>query len=226
MRHRIGKGAVGLVAGIAAICLLSLPASANTKNLDFVNLTGTTPGNITVYNADDEAVTTVSLPGTAGLTCSTNPTTSTAITATLTGTTTGTITIVITNSCGAFVSGTNQFCSYLTATLSGTYTATKTYTSTSTGTVSVVLKKNTGTTHNCHSVTTTQCTITLTGLTVSGLITSAGALPTLANSDTATVVGSSLTGSLLVSGTAAACGSFIGGNNGSASINAKVHVVH
>jgi hypothetical protein len=227
MRHRLGKGVVGIVAGFATIGLLSLPAAANTKNIEFVNLTGTTPGNITVFNADDEPVTTMALPGTAGLTCSTNSTTSTAMDIFLSGTaTTGVISIYMTNRCGAFVSGTNQFCSYLTAVINGTYTATKSYTSSSLGTVAVVLKKNTGTTHNCHSVTTTNCTLTMTGLSVSGIIGSIGALPTLANSDVATMAGSSPNGSLLVSGTASACGLFIGGNNGSASINVKVHVVH
>jgi hypothetical protein len=223
MRHRLGRGVVGLVAGLAAICLLSLPAAANTKNLAWVNLTGTTPGNLTFYNADDEPVASIPLPG---LPCSTDSTTSTAISTTLTGSTTGTISVTLTNSCSGFVSGTNNFCSYITATLTGTYTATKTYTSTSTGTVTVLLKKNTGTTLLCHSVTTTVCTITLTGLAISGSFISNPVLPTLNNSNNITVAGGSPNGSVLVSGTAAACGVFIGANNGSASINAKWHVVH
>jgi hypothetical protein len=227
MRHRLGKGVIGLAACLA-ICLQSLPASANTKNLEFVNVTGTTPGVITVYNADEEALTGIAIPGPAGATCSTDPTTSTAIAATLassTPATDGTITLTYTNACGAFLSGTTRWCSYTTWTIGGTYDATKNYSSTSV--INVILKKNTGTTHNCHSVSTSPwCTAAVTGISVTGLISSAIPLPTLTNSDTATVAATSSTGSLVVSGTATTCGLFIAANNGSVSINAKVHVVH
>src|ERR1044071_8613725 len=83
MRHRVTQGAIGLVAGLATICLLSLPTSATTATLEFVNVTGTTPGSINVFNEDSELVTSIPVPGPTTLTCSlaTNP---------LTVTTTGT----------------------------------------------------------------------------------------------------------------------------------------
>jgi hypothetical protein len=118
MRHRCGRGVVGLVAGLAAICLLSLPAAANTGTVDFVNLTGTTPGNITIYDANEEIVTSIAIPGTTGLTCSTDPG---GITVTTTGSTSGDITIVFTNKCNAFALF-GQWCSYMSGTLTGTYT--------------------------------------------------------------------------------------------------------
>jgi hypothetical protein len=228
MHHRFGRGVVGLVAGLAAICLLSLPAAANTKNLAFVNVTGTTPGSITFYNSDEELVTSVAVPSPPGMTCSTEPTTSTNITATLTSSTPstiGTIAITFTSLCITFGSGTTSWCFYIGMTITGTYTATKTYTSTSSNTT--VLKKNTGPTPVCHAVNTAPwCTLSVTGWPVSGIITSTNALPTLNNSDTFTIAGTSAVGSLIASGTATTCGLFIAANNGYVGINGKLHVVH
>ena len=232
MRHRFGKGVVGLVAGLAAICLLSLPAAANTGTLEFINSTTGTPGNITVYNADSEPVTVVTVPSPTGLTCSTG---ANGITATTSGSTSGTITIVFTNNCGSFFTGSGTtsvlWCSYMSGTITGTYTHITTgtnsskhqYTSASVDPpgITVVLRKNTGT--NCHSTTTTFCTITVTGFAVSGFLTSANS-HTLDVSDTATVIGNSPLGSVVVTGTATACGLFIGANDGHTSINAHLHV--
>jgi hypothetical protein len=234
MRHRVAKGVVGLAAGLAAICLLSLPTAAATATLEFINLTGTTPGTITVFNADEEEVTSIPVPGT-GETCSTG---STDITVTTTGTSSttsgsGTIHIDLTSLCSVFYAGSTWWCSHIVGGFSGTWThsttSTNTFTSnpgstTGTSTPLVVqLRKNTGTSPDCHSVTTTFCTITIYPFAVSGIITSPGM--ELATSDTATVAGSNFPGDLSVSGTATTCGIFIAANNGSASINAKVHVV-
>jgi hypothetical protein len=234
MRHRVPKGAVGLVAGLAAICLLSLPTAATTATLEFVNLTGTTPGTITVFNADEEVVTSIPIPGT-GETCSTDQVT---ITMNTTGTSSptsgsGTIHVNFTSLCSVFYAGSIWWCSHIVGGLSGTWThsttSVNTYTSSpgsTTGTstpIVVQLRKDISDLHNCHDVTTTFCTITIYPLAVSGIITSPGMH--LATSDTATVAGSNFPGDLTVSGTATTCGIFIGANNGSASINAKVHVV-
>jgi hypothetical protein len=226
MRHRLGRGVVGLVAGLAAICLLSLPASANTKYLEFVNITGTTPGAITIFNEDGDAVVSIAIPGPAGLKCSTDPTFSTPIAATLAGATTGTIAITMNNRCNPFVAGGINWCSYHNVTMTGTYTATKTYSSASA--INEVLRKNvTGTPHNCHNVNSGPwCNIVTTGISVSGIITSSAALPTLTNSDTITINGSSATGTVVVTGTPTTCGIFIAANGGSFSINGRFHVVH
>jgi hypothetical protein len=111
----------------------------------------------------------------------------------------------------------------LTGTWSHVTGSAKTYTST--GTITMVLRRETAThpTHNCHAVTTGTCTITVSSVSVTGIITSA-TIPTLAISDTATVNGGTVAGSTLVSGTASNCGLFIGANNGFATINAHVHV--
>jgi hypothetical protein len=222
MRHRLGRGVTGVVAGLAAICLLSLPAAANTATLTFVNVTGTTPGTITLLNADDDPAFNLPLPGPAGVSCSTG---TTAVSTTLTGGgSSGDISLTFTSNCSAFTLGTNQFCAFMSGSFTGTWLSNGSYTST-TGTtaITVLLRKNTGTTHNCHTVTTTFCTVSVDGITLGGTITSANALPTLADSDTATVTGSSGNGTLLVSGNATTCGLFIGANNGSVAINAKVH---
>jgi hypothetical protein len=243
MRHRLGKVVAVLVAGLAAISLLSVPASANTAYLEFIHIdTTSTPGNITVYNEDGDpvAVINVGSDGT-GPTCSTDPTTSSPISVIVTHSTTSvrTITIVITNSCSAFVVGGVQWCAYMTGTITGTWTngtstTSSTYTSASvdppvSGGITVVLRKNTSTTpnppHNCHHTTTAFCTINVTGLAVNGIITTHN-LPTLAVSDAATVVGGSGAGTVVVTGNATTCGLFIGANQGSTSINARVHVTH
>jgi hypothetical protein len=224
MRHRLGKGVVGLVAGLAAIGLLSLPAAANTATIQFINSSTGTPGNVTIFNADEEAVASFPLPGTTGLSCSSG---TNGISAALAGTATGgTITVTFTNHCNAFVVSSIQYCSFMSGTLTGTYALTgtvKTYTSTNTSGITLLIRKNTGTTHNCHTTTTTFCTVIVTGLSVSGIITSANPLPTLAVSDTATIGGGSSVGGLLVSGTATTCGVFIGFNNGFITMTAHVH---
>jgi hypothetical protein len=227
MRHRFSKSMAGLVAGLATICLLALPAPANTVSAAFVNLAGSSPGNLTIYNEDGDPLTSIPLPGT--LTCSMSPT-SFGVTATSSTTYSGTFTMYFTYRCQPFVFGTNQFCSYTYGTLAGTYSkgggTTHTYTSSTDffGSFTIVLRKNLGTPHNCQTTTTTSCHLKLSGLSVSGTITSAG-LPTLAYSDTATVAGSTPGwGSLEVIGTLTECGLFVAANLGSVSINAKVHV--
>jgi hypothetical protein len=234
MRHRFGKGVIGLVAGLAAICLLSLPASANTATIQFTHSTTGTPGTIDVYNADEEIVTSVPVGSTTTPTCSTG---ATGISVTTNGTLTttsggGTISIVFTNNCSAFTTGTGtgatRWCSSMNGTFTGTWThvtgSAKTYTSNA-ATLTVVLQKDAATapTHNCHSLLPGTCTIVVGPITVSGLITST-TIPTLAVSDTATVAGGANLGDLTVVGTAANCGLFIGANNGFATINAHVHV--
>jgi hypothetical protein len=240
MRHRLGRGVVGLAVGLAAVCLLSLPASANTMNLEFIHLnTATsTPGNITIYNADEEVVEVIAIgSGTPTLTCSTDPTTSTAITATATGTaTTGTFEIAFNNRCRAFTTGAGttqvRWCEFLSGTLAGTYvngtsTTSSNYTSASVDPpgFTAILRKNVGTTHNCHTVTTTFCTRNFSNLTVIGAI-STHNLPTLAVSDEVTMTGTTNVGDMWVGGTAADCGLLVIANNGSFSINARVHVTH
>ena len=226
MRHRLGKAVVGLVTGLVAICLLALPAAANTATIQFINSTTGTPGNVTIFNADEEEVASFPLPGTTGLSCSTG---TNGISATLVGTATaGTNTVTFTNHCNAFVVSAIRYCSFMSGTLTGTYTSTgtaTTYTSATTTSITLLIRKNPGTTHNCHSTTTTLCTIGVTGLSVSGSIASANSLPTLAVSDTATIGGGSPVGSLLVTGTATDCGIFIGSNNGLITITAHVHAV-
>jgi hypothetical protein len=227
MRHRFGKGVIGLVAGLAAICLMSLPASANTATIEFIHSTTGTPGAITVINADGETVTSVPLGSTTTPTCSTS---STTVTVTVTGTTPsagGSISIALSN-CSAFVQGTTRWCSTTTGTFTGAWThgatSANTYTSTATS-ITVVLRKDSATapTHNCHAVETGTCTLVVGPLTVNGPINST-TLPALAVSNTATANGSSDAETLTVTGTAANCGVFIGGNNGSVSISAHVHV--
>jgi hypothetical protein len=232
MRHRFAKGAVGLAAGIAAICLLALPAPALTATIEFVNSTTGTPGNITVYNADEEVVTSVPVPGT-GLPCSTGSNLLTVVVTGNSSTTSGsgTISIAFNNYCSSFTTGPTTslvyWCSFTTGTWSGPWThaatSVNTYTSNLTGTLSVILRKDTGTTKNCHTVTTTFCTITTSALTITGIVTSPGM--ELLTSATGTVGGSSNVGDLLVTGTATNCGVFIAANNGFASISAHVHVV-
>jgi hypothetical protein len=245
MRHRFGKGVVGLVAGLAALCLLALPAPAAdvTATIGFINST-TGAGNITVYNADEEAITSIPLPGT-GLTCSTG---NNNLTVTVTGASntstsgTGNISIFLNNYCGSFTTGTGtglvRWCAFMTGHLSGTWnhiTSTTTTNSTHTFTsgissttppyaLVVTLRKNSTTgTHNCHTLHTGSCTITTSNLPITGIINSPNMH--LAVSDTAIFSGSSNVGDVLVTGTAADCGIFIGANNGSASITGHVHVV-
>jgi hypothetical protein len=232
MRHRFTKGAVGLVAGLAALCLLSLPASANTATIDFIHSTTGTPGNISVYNADEEVVTSVPVGSTTTVTCSTG--TTSGLSVTVGGTTTssgGSISISFNNRCSAFTTGAGttlvRWCSTMTGTFTGSWvhntTSGKTYTSS--GSITAVLKKDAAAapTHNCHAVTTGTCTITVGSISVNGIINSA-TIPTLAVSDTAGVAGGSAAGTSVVTGSATDCGVFIAANNGFATINAHVHV--
>jgi hypothetical protein len=248
MRHRFGKGVVGLVAGLAAICLLALPAPAAdfSATIAFISsTTGTVPGNITVYNADEEPVTSIPVPGT-GLTCSTGSTNLTvAVTGASTQTSTppstsgsGTISILFTNYCGSFTTGSGttlvRWCAFMTGHIRGTWTHTATSTSTFASNISsttppyppltVILRKNSTTgTHDCHTLHTGSCTITIGNLPIAGIINSPSMH--LVVSDTAIFSGASNVNDLVVTGTAGDCGLFIGANNGSASITAHVHVV-
>ena len=88
----------------------------------------------------------------------------------------------------------------------------------------MVIRQNTSSPHNCHSTTTTSCTLTFSGLSVSGVITST-TLPTLATGNAITMTGGpSSSGTLLVSGNFATCGSLLGANNGYVSIDVKLLV--
>jgi hypothetical protein len=248
MRHRFGKGVVGLVAGLAALCLLALPAPAAdvTATIGFISsTTGTVPGNITVYNADEEAVTSIPLPG-AGLTCSTGTTNLTVSVTGASNTTTsgtGNISILFNNYCGSFTTGAGtaltRWCAFMTGHFRGTWnhisgttttTSTHTFASNISSTtlpyppLTVVLRKNSTTgTHNCHTLHTGSCTITTSNFPISGIINSPNMH--LNVSDTIIFSGSSNVGDGTVTGTAADCGIFIGANNGSGSITGHVHIV-
>jgi hypothetical protein len=226
MRHRVGQGVLGLVAGLATICLLSLPASANTATLQFVNVTGTTPGRIAFFTSDGEPsdpwLPDVLLP--TGSTCSSG--TANNFTLTLSGgPSSGGLAGSITT-CRAYVLGSSQFCEYLTVALTGTWSTAGMYrTYNATATMSMIVKRNTGTTHNCHSVATTFCTISVDDIFLSGIITGQGTGPTLGTSDTLTMSGTSPDGSVTVSGSASVCGLWILINTGYVEVNSKAHVV-
>jgi hypothetical protein len=235
MHHRLGKGVVGLIAGVASICLLALPAPADeTASIEFVSsTTGTQPGNITIYNPDEEALTSIPLP-TPGPPCSTGASTPT-LTVTGSSSTTsgsGTIAIAFTNQCKTFTTGSGttlvQWCRFTTGTWSGTWTHSATSANTFDSDIltpgfTVTLRRNTGTTHSCHSVANNFCTMSFGDLPISGTINSPGM--ELASSATVTFSGQTpAVGDLLVTGSATDCGIFIAANNGSLSVNAHVHV--
>jgi hypothetical protein len=230
MRHRFGKGVAGLLAGLIAICLLSLPTAANTATVQFIHSTTGTPGSINVFNADEELVASIPLGSTTTPTCSTG---SGGFSVSVTGTLTtvsggGTITVIFNNHCRAFAIGTVRWCSSMTGTFSGTWAhitgSAKTYTSSNT-VFTIVLRKDhaTAPTHNCHSVSSTSCTIFAGPVTVNGSITST-TIPTLAISDTVTVNGGSVVESLTVVGTGVDCGQFLGANNGYLTVSSYGHV--
>jgi hypothetical protein len=223
MRQSVRKGVLGLFAGLATICLLSLPAAANTATLAFVNLSGTTPGTIEFFNADEESMSTWHVP--SGVSCSTGGAGNVSLTLSG-GPTSGSVTGSITT-CRPFTFfGADLFCSSTTVTLGGTWSAVSTPgTFTATADAVSIIRRNTGTSPNCHSVATVFCTSTVTGYSLSGIISAQGTLPTLTTSDTVTLAGSTPLGNVTITGTATECGTLSGLNNGSIGFHTKMQVV-
>jgi hypothetical protein len=179
--HHLGRGVVGLLAGLVAIGLLSLPASANTVTVQ------ETGGTLVFRNTDGEVV--LDIPS-AGDDC-------TASAGTLTfagGPSSGTVTGSRTKARRVMISS-QHYRLTETWSYSGTWTL-----SGATKIVSLTINLTSTsrrTNSDCTPIDMNICILTI-GLGLSGVVTSANALPTLATSDTMSLSG---TGALTLTGT-------------------------
>jgi hypothetical protein len=209
--RRTGKFVTGVITAVAALAIMSLPAAANTANVDI------TSGSLALKNQLGTTIDTIDL-GNPGPSC-----TSPASTVT---TTTGTSVTGTLRSHSAVEINGQDFIVQLTITLTGTYGGSApTYSVSGTISASATIIRSTGS-GSCTALSGAgNCTVTASGIAFSGTV-SAADIHNLVTTDSANVSGSSGPFTVSVTGSAANCGTLTAINNGSVALTSVViHVL-
>lgn len=200
--RRTGKLVAGVIAAVAALSLMSLPASANTVAADI------TAGTLTLRNPSGGTIQAIDLAN-PGVDCPPAP--SSTVT-----TTNGTaVTGTLASKSAVFING-QHFIITLTITLTGTYTGgPPTYGVSGTTTATAVAQRSSTSGTPCTPLAGSgTCTITASNISWSGTV-SAADIHNLTTTETANIAGGNTAFNTVVTGTAANCGTLAALNNGS-----------